>query len=144
MATNICSDAYRKTWQVRLNHLSVPEVELSTTFWGSFIFSIFKITETLCIFIKLYIYHIFSGGFCHRLNEFKVFIYLSFIDYPIIMNVCFSYGIQLSYSSTEYIIVLRCAGKGHEIPIIITTRLLHLYVSNPSADIYFYPNNTQH
>ena len=96
MATNICSDAYRNTWQVRLNHLSVPEVELSTTFWGSFIFSIYKITETLCIFIKLYIYHIISGGFCHSLNGFylSIFYWLSnyhvcllFIWYPIIIFI---------------------------------------------------------
>ena len=55
----------------------------------------------------------FSYGFCQRIN--KVFVHTSLFEYPIIMDFSFSYVIQLSYSPTEYITVLRFAGKGYSV-----------------------------
>ena len=48
-------------------------------------------------------------------TESMDFIYLSIIDLPIIINVSFSCIIQLSYSSTQNITVLRFVGKGHSV-----------------------------
>ena len=82
---------------------SMPSIATAT-------FDTYELLALMCLYHIIYMMF-FYGGFCHRVNECKVFIYLSFIDCPVIMNVSFSYGIQLSYSSTQNITVLRFADK---------------------------------